>query len=156
MKKLHTYQAAVTWTGNLGTGTDHYRNYSRDYEVTIAHKKMLAGSADPAFRGDSNKYNPEELLLSSIASCHLLWYLHLCADHGVIVEAYTDSATGTMEELSNGSGHFTEVVLHPIVTVADETMVTAAKELHVKANTMCFIANSVKFPVRHQAEIKVK
>lgn len=156
MNKLHIYQTDITWTGNLGTGTDHYRNYSRDYEIKIAHKPIIAGSADPAFRGDSSRYNPEELLLSSIATCHLLWYLHLCADHGVIVEAYTDHATGTMEELSNGSGHFTEIVLHPIVTVSNETMVAAAKELHEKANKMCFIANSVKFPIRHHAEIIVK
>lgn len=156
MEKLHTYEAAITWTGNLGSGTNHYRNYSRDYIIEIENKKKLEGSSDPAFRGDSSRYNPEELLLSSIASCHLLWYLHLCADHGVIVERYIDRATGTMEELSNGSGHFTEVVLHPTVTVTNEKMVTTARELHAKANTMCFIANSVKFPIRHQPEIKVK
>ena len=156
MMKLHRYQAAIEWTGNLGTGTDNYRNYSRDYEVKVENKRIVEGSSDPSFRGDSSRYNPEELLLASIASCHLLWYLHLCADNGVIVESYTDRATGTMKELTNGSGHFTEVVLHPIVTVNNEAMLTAAMELHVKANAMCFIANSVKFPVRHQAEIKVK
>ena len=156
MNKLHTYQAEIVWTGNLGTGTDHYKHYSRDYEISIAYKKILAGSSDPAFRGDRSRHNPEDLLLSSISSCHLLWYLHLCADQGVIVDAYIDRATGTMEELSNGSGYFTEVVLHPIVTVTNETMVTAALELHAKANAMCFIANSVKFPVRHEPEIKVK
>lgn len=156
MKRQHRYQAAVTWTGNLGTGTDNYRNYSRDYIIEIENKKKIEGSSDPAFRGDSYRYNPEELFLSSIASCHLLWYLHLCADQGVIVESYTDRATGTMEELSNGSGFFTEVILHPIVIVSNEQMVTLAKVLHEKANTMCFIANSINFPVRHQPEIKVK
>lgn len=156
MNKQHHYQTTIQWTGNRGSGTDHYSRYEREYTIHIENKPILQGSSDPAFRGDASKYNPEDLLVSAIASCHMLWYLHLCADHGVIVESYTDRATGTMEVHSNGSGHFTEVLLHPIVTVTNEQMVTTARELHVQANAMCFIANSVKFPIRHQPEIKVK
>lgn len=156
MNKQHHYQTTVQWTGNRGSGTDHYTHYEREYTIHIENKPILQCSSDPAFRGDASKYNPEDLLVSAIASCHMLWYLHLCADHGVIVESYIDRATGMMEEYSNGSGQFTEVVLHPMVTVTDEKMVTTAKELHARANAMCFIANSVKFPVRHEPEIKVK
>ena len=48
---------------------------------------MIAGSADPAFRGDRTRYNPEDLLVASLAACHMLWYLHLAADAGVVVVA---------------------------------------------------------------------
>ncbi len=64
----------------------------------------ISGSSDPAFLGDPEKYNPEELLLSSISSCHMLWYLHLCTSHNVVVTTYFDHAEGVMEELENGSG----------------------------------------------------
>ena len=151
----HTYKATVRWTGNTGTGTDNYRSYERSHEITIDHKAIILCSSDQAFRGDKTKHNPEDLLLSSLSSCHMLWYLHLCADAGVVVLDYIDNATGTMVETSNGGGHFTEVTLHPTVTVAKESMIDKANELHQKANQFCFIAQSVNFPVKHNAKAKV-
>ncbi len=149
MQTQHQYTATIKWTGNKGTGTDHYRNYERNHEIFIDNKIAIAGSSDIAFRGDGTKHNPEDLLVSSLASCHMLWYLHVCAEAGVIVTNYIDHATGTMTETPNGGGRFTEVILNPIVTVAEADMVTEANELHKKANELCFIANSVNFPVRH-------
>ena len=150
MQKQHQYTATIKWTGNKGTGTDHYRNYERSHEIIIDNKPIISGSSDPAFRGDATKHNPEDLLVSSLASCHMLWYLHVCAEAGVKVTNYIDHATGTMTETTNGSGRFTEVILNPIVTVAAACMIAKANELHKKANELCFIANSVNFPVRHE------
>ena len=146
----HTYTATITWTGNLGQGTSHYKSYSRNHTVQIAHKQDIAGSSDPAFRGDPGRHNPEDLFISSLSACHMLWYLHLCAVNGVVVVEYTDKATGVMKENPQGIGSFSEVTLHPVVTVAEQAMVEKALHLHHQANAMCFIANSVKCPVYHK------
>ncbi len=155
MQTQHQYTATIQWTGIKGTGTDHYRNYERNHDIIIDNKLTIEGSSDPAFRGDATKHNPEDLLVSSLASCHMLWYLHVCAEAGVIVTKYVDHATGTMTETANGSGHFTEVILKPIVTVTEEHMIAKANELHKKANELCFIANSVNFTVKHEARAVV-
>ncbi len=155
MEKLHRYKAEIKWTGNKGSGTDHYTHYERDFNISIGNKPIINGSSDPAFRGDKNKYNPEDMLVSAISSCHMLWYLHLCSVAGVVVEEYTDHATGIMEERKDGSGCFTEIVLNPQVIVSLESMIPKATELHTLANQMCFIANSVNFPIKHHSEIIV-
>jgi organic hydroperoxide reductase OsmC/OhrA len=152
---LKRYQVNVLWTGNRGSGTSSYRGYERSHSVQVEGKPVVYGSSDPAYRGDASKYNPEELLLASLSSCHMLWYLHLCAEAGVKVTHYNDQAIGTMVENEDGSGYFEEVVLKPTVTVTEERMIAAAKELHKRAHKQCFIANSVNFPVRHQPEIRV-
>jgi organic hydroperoxide reductase OsmC/OhrA len=146
----HFYKATTTWIGNRGTGTSEYKAYDRNHDIAIEGKPVLTCSSDPSFRGNRSRHNPEELLVCSLSSCHMLWYLHLCAVNGVIVTAYTDEARGTMEENKDGSGHFTEVVLNPKVTVQDKTMIDKANALHHEANKMCFIARSVKFPVHHK------
>ncbi|SDX92361.1 Organic hydroperoxide reductase OsmC/OhrA [Micromonospora pattaloongensis] len=155
MPKEHSYEVRVTWTGAGGTGTTNYRAYGRDHEVTAGGPPVLLGSSDPAFRGDPQRWNPEQLLVASLAQCHLLWYLHLCATSGVVVTAYTDAPRGTMAETADGGGHFTEVVLRPEVTVAAAEMAEKAAALHEAAHRLCFIANSVNFPVRHEPAIRV-
>lgn len=154
MEKQHQYKTTVTWTGNKGEGTTDYRQYERSHKLSIEGKPDLLCSSDAPFRGDVTKHNPEDMLLASLSSCHMLWYLHLCADAGVVVTAYTDNATGTMIEVPGGGGHFTEVTLHPLVTVADVSMIEKANQLHDVAHKKCFIANSVKFPVAHQPQAK--
>ena len=156
MQTQHQYTATIKWTGNKGSGTDHYKNYERSHEIVIENKPTIEGSSDPAFRGDGTKHNPEDLFVSSLAACHMLWYLHVCAAAGVIVTNYTDHATGTMTETPNGGGRFTEVILNPMVTVAEVHMIDKANELHAKANELCFIANSVNFPVRHKPVTKIE
>src|SRR5690606_38618911 len=127
--KEHHYRATVTWTGNTGTGTSGYRDYSRDHEVTIETKAQpLLGSSDPTFRGDPARYNPEELLVTSLSQCHLLSYLHLCAVNGIVVTGYVDRPEGTMVTDRDG-GHFTEVVLHPEVTITPESDPALAEKL---------------------------
>jgi len=147
--KKHSYKATIKWTGNRGLGTMNYKSYDRSHTISIENKNEILGSSDPAFRGDSSKHNPEELLISSLSGCHMLWYLHLCSEAGVIVTNYVDTATGIMEESENGRGKFKEVTLNPVVTVSDKVMIQKANELHKTANRLCFIANSVNFPVLH-------
>jgi organic hydroperoxide reductase OsmC/OhrA len=154
--KTHKYHLAVTWTGNKGKGTIGYRDYERSYDINVDGKQILQGSADAVFLGDPTKYNPEELLLASISSCHMLWYLHLCAEAGVVVDAYTDQAKGTMIETENGGGKFEAITLYPTVTVLQQDVVEMASLLHKKANELCFIANSVNFKVLHEAVIIIK
>jgi organic hydroperoxide reductase OsmC/OhrA len=146
MNKEHHYTVQVNWTGNMGSGTSHYTAYSRNHTIQIEHKPDLPGSADKPFRGDISKHNPEDMLLSSLSTCHMLWYLHLCADAGIIVTAYTDTADATLVQTEMG-GHFSVANLHPVVTVATESMIATALQLHEKAHACCFIANSVNFPV---------
>jgi organic hydroperoxide reductase OsmC/OhrA len=145
----HHYLATTKWTGNKGEGTSGYKTYERAHAILIEGKANLLCSSDPSFRGDKTKHNPEELLLSSLSSCHMLWYLHLCSDSGVVVVDYIDEASGTMEENGDGSGQFIEVILKPKVTVREKSMIAKANDLHHKANQMCFIARSVNFPVKH-------
>lgn len=155
MNGKHQYQLTIQWTGNNGTGTSSYRAYERNHEIKAGEKIIIPASSDPSFRGDKTRYNPEELLVASLSSCHMLWYLHLCSEAGVIVTDYRDNATGTMVETSNGGGYFTEVILNPLVTVTENSMMEKANALHAKANELCFIANSVNFKVVHRPTCKL-
>ncbi|MFM8834688.1 MAG: OsmC family protein [Cytophagales bacterium] len=155
MQKNHHYATTMQWRGNLGKGTSDYKSYSRNFEITAEGKPVLVGSSDPSFRGDAARYNPEEMLVAALSSCHMLWYLHLCAVNGVVVLDYVDKAVGNMVEYTNGSGEFTEVMLKPMVKVADQSMVEKAIHLHHDAAKMCFIARSVNFPILHEPSVIV-
>lgn len=144
----HRYAVTVAWTGNRGTGTSGYKDYGRDHDIRADGKdSVIVGSADPAFRGDAECWNPEDLLVGSLAACHKLWFLHLCAEAGIVVTGYTDNAEGVMEETGGGSGRFRSVTLRPHATVAPGTDIDRARDLHAVAHEKCFIANSVNFPV---------
>jgi organic hydroperoxide reductase OsmC/OhrA len=145
----HHYSLTVRWTGNLGSGTSSYREYSRDHDVEIPGLPVLKGSADPTVRGDRSRYNPEQLLLTALAQCHMLSFLHVAVRHGVVVLSYEDNATGMMRLNRDGSGQFENVTLRPQVTVADPAHIALAEEMHREANALCFIARSVNFPVLH-------
>ncbi len=145
--KEHIYELAIRWTGNTGAGTAHARAYTRDHEIEAAGKQSIPGSSDPVFRGNRARWNPEELLVSSLSACHMLWYLHLCADAGVNVIAYEDHPRGVMQENPDGSGRFTRVVLRPHATISRSSDRDSALAIHEHAHRMCFIASSVRFPV---------
>jgi organic hydroperoxide reductase OsmC/OhrA len=115
--KQHTYEVQVDWTGN------------------------------PSFRGDPSRYNPEELLVASLSSCHMLSYLHLCAVNHITVVDYQDAASGVMQENADGSGEFKQVVLRPTVKLLPGDDRAKAQALHDKAHHLCFIARSVNFPL---------
>jgi organic hydroperoxide reductase OsmC/OhrA len=149
----HRYAVAVEWTGNTGSGTDSYGGYARDHRLTAAGKPAIEGSSDPDFRGDPERWNPEEMLVGALAACHQLWYLHLCASAGIRVLAYRDAATGVMAENADGSGQFARVTLRPHVTIGAEDDVEHARALHEEASRLCFIARSIRFPIKHEPVI---
>ncbi|WP_460452076.1 OsmC family protein [Alsobacter sp. SYSU BS001988] len=149
----HRYRTTTVWTGSLGVGTTDYRSYSREHVVRVVGKPDIAGSSDPAFRGDPARHNPEDLFVASLSACHMLWYLHLAAVSDVVVTAYEDDAEGVLSEGPDGAGRFTAVVLRPRVTIAPESDAGKARELHDQAHRFCFIANSVSCPVSCEPEI---
>jgi organic hydroperoxide reductase OsmC/OhrA len=148
LHKEHHFAVTTTWTGNRGTGTSSYRAYGREHDISCDGKlASIPGSSSPPFRGDSARYNPEELLIASLSACHMLWFLHLCADAGIVVQEYRDEADGTMEMNADGSGQFSQVVLRPAVRLADSSRAAETPPLHERAHHLCFIARSVNFPV---------
>ena len=154
MSKTHHYEALLRWTGAAQGPTTSYTSYSREYAVEIAGKSVMKGSADPGFRGDASLHNPEDLLLASLAACHMLTYLALATRSRLVVVAYEDAAVGTML-FEGASGKFTEVLLKPKVTVAAGSDLALAERLHHDANAGCFIARSVNVPIRHQPTTEV-
>jgi organic hydroperoxide reductase OsmC/OhrA len=155
-KNTHDYKAHLVWEGNLGTGTTTYQGYGRKYRMQIEGKPEIVGSADPMFRGDANAYNPEDLFVAALSSCHLLSYLALCARSKINVVAYEDNASGTLLLRPDGGGIFESVTLRPVVTVAPGSDEKRAMELHETAHDLCFVAASVKIPVLHEPQIKVE
>jgi organic hydroperoxide reductase OsmC/OhrA len=146
----HRYDLTVEWTGDRGTGTRSYAGYGRDHIIHAEGRPKIRGSADPGFRGEDSRWNPEQLFVASLSQCHMLWYLHLCAQAGVVVLEYVDRPIGTMVTGPDGAGEFTDVLLRPSVVVSSVDHIGPAEALHEKANALCFIARSVKFPVRHE------
>lgn len=155
MSRNHRYEISCKWTGAGQRGTVDYRAYQRSYETSSPGRPTLAGSSDPAFRGDAERWNPEVLLVASLSQCHLLTYLHRCAVSEVTVTSYTDDAEGTMVEGDDGGGHFERVVLRPVVSVEEAGMLKRARALHEEAAARCFIASSVNFPVHHEPRVIV-
>jgi organic hydroperoxide reductase OsmC/OhrA len=150
MNKRHTYSIRLDWTGNQGSGTSSYRAYSRSHELSAPGKPTIAGSSDPVFLGDPARWNPAQLLVASLAACHQLWYLHLCADAGIVVQDYSDSASGVEIEQPDGAGQFESVTLRPHVRLAPGSDRETARRLHDEAASKCFIARSVSFRVEHE------
>ncbi len=152
----HRYTPILTWTGNEGSGTSSYRAYSRDYLIVVEGRPDIAGSSDPAFRGDAGRHNPEDMLVASLSACHMLWYLHLAAEGGLVVVGYRDEPVGTMVEDKDRGGWFERVILRPEVTLAPGGDATKAVALHEAAHSKCFIANSVNFPVTCEPRVVIE
>lgn len=150
MSRSHHYEIGVEWVGNLGAGTSSYRSYSRDHVVTAGPAAPILASSDPAFRGDPGRWNPEQLFLSAIAQCHMLWFLHLASQAGVVVLSYVDASSGEMIEQSDGRGRFETIVLRPLVTISAESDRAVAQGLHSTVAEYCYIARSVSVPIQHQ------
>lgn len=149
--KRHEYVSRITWTGDRGDGTRSYRGYDRTWNMAAVQKAVVSCSNDPLLGGDPTRYNPEDLLLSSLSACHMLWYLHLAANAGVVVRGYVDDPLGVGETLANGAGRFVKAVLRPTITLDIGADADVADKLHAEVHTYCFIARSVAFPVSYQA-----
>jgi organic hydroperoxide reductase OsmC/OhrA len=155
LPRTHSYELTVTWTGERGSATRGYRDFGRAHEITASGLPPLLGSADPVLRGDRDRWSPAQLLVAALAQCHLLSYLYVCAGAGVVVAGYSDSPTGRLLRTPDGGGHFTDLVLRPRVAVTSPEMTRRALELHADAHRLCFIAQSVNFPIRHEPLIEV-
>ncbi|MEC9344023.1 MAG: OsmC family protein [Pseudomonadota bacterium] len=153
MSATHRYETCLVWTGNRGAGTSAYDAYDRDWDVRADGRDALRGSADPAFRGDASRHNPEDLLVASLSSCHMLWYLHLAAEAGIVVTRYEDRAVGEMVTHRGGAGEFVSVTLRPRITIAKGGDPEAARALNERAHELCFIARSVNFAVLCEPQI---
>ena len=154
MTTNHIFKATLNWELNEGENTQNPRNYTRDHKVKIADKEPLQLSAAKSFKGNTHLLNPEDLLLSALSSCHMMSYLYVCSQHQLEVLSYSDNSEGVLEVIGDG-GSFERVDLNPVVTIKNVKDIELAKELHAKANELCFIANSCNFPIYHKATIMV-
>ena len=143
----HRYATRIRWTGNRGQGTATYRGYDRNWNLAIPGKAVVHCSNDPLLGGDPARHNPEDLLLSALASCHMLWYLHFAAEAGVVVQTYEDAPEAIGEVGPGGAGRFVRATLRPVAGVRAGTDLAAARALHGRIHEVCFIARSVSFPV---------
>ncbi len=150
----HEFTATIRWTGNKGQGTRNYRGYDRTWDIATDAKAVVHCSNDPLLGGDPTKHNPEDLLLASLSSCHMLWYLHLASNAGIVVHGYVDSPVGVGETLSNGAGRFIHATLYPRAVVSKGTDLQLASRLHSEVHKYCFIARSVNFPVSYNASFE--
>ncbi|KDN55482.1 OsmC family protein [Flavobacterium seoulense] len=145
----HLFKAKLNW--NLV-----FKRYIKTHQISIDGKAILDVSAAKAFKGDPNLYNPEDLLLSSVTSCHMMSYLYVCSQNNITVISYEDNAEATLEVLENGSGRIVEIRLFPKVIIQEKEKTEEALSLHTKANELCFIANSCNFPILHFPECRVE
>lgn len=143
------YTSRVIWTGNLGTGTSGYRAYARSWDVAVPGKPVIHCSNDPLLGGDPTKMNPEDLLLSALSACHMLWFLHYAAENGLVVSSYEDRPLGLARHGKGGAGQFLSARLRPVITLQPGADTALADQLHQRIGEVCFIARSVNFPVHH-------
>ena len=151
----HLFKAAINWTSRQNLTNSTKRFYNKSHQIKIEGKPVLDVSAAKAFKGDPTLHNPEDLLLSSLVSCHMMSYLYVCSQNGIEVLEYTDNAEATLEVNPDGSGRFVEVRLYPKVKISNPGQIELALDLHFKANQLCFIANSCNFPVLHEASCEI-
>lgn len=154
MTRTHDFPAAVEWTGNRGSGTSGYRAYDRTWRIATPGKPPVECSNDPALGGDPARHNPEDLLIASLSACHMLWFLHLASDAGIVVTAYRDDPVGVGESEASGDGRFVRAVLRPEITLADPADAARADAIHAEIHRVCFIARSVAFPVAVEARYR--
>jgi organic hydroperoxide reductase OsmC/OhrA len=151
MSKQHSYSTTIVWTGDRGRGNAEYRSYDRTWEVRTPDKPVIACSNDPLLGGDPSLPNPEDMLLSALSACHMLWYLHLACNAGVLVTAYEDEPVGVGETSSNGAGRFLRATLRPTIRLARGSDLARADAIHHQVHQYCFISRSVNFPVAYEA-----
>ena len=169
---VHYFEARLSWTGASAAGspsvaseagrTDgtHFTRVvipggGREFRGDVAGKPSLFLSAAPEYRGDASRHNPEDLLVLSLATCHALAYLSLCAKCRLEVKSYEDHPLGELKK-HDGAIRFTKVTLRPRVVFAPGADLARAEALHADARRFCFIANSVAFPVEHVPELSVE
>lgn len=155
MTRENCFTSHIVWTGNTGQGAATYRGYKRSWTIEVPGKPVIECSNDPELGGDPNLMNPEDLLLSALSACHMLWYLHLASQTGIVVVGYSDTPLGIGETAANGAGRFTGVTLRPEITVKAGADLAKADAIHGEIHNYCYIARSVAFPVAVTARFKI-
>lgn len=153
--KARDFEAKVVWTGNLGQGNKTYKGYERTWEVRTQGKPVIVCSNDPLLGGDPGLHNPEDMLIAALSACHMLWYLHLAHQAGVVVLGYEDAPLGRGESTPTGAGRFVGATLRPRITVPEGTDLARADAVHHEISEVCFIARSVSFPVSYEARYEI-
>ena len=155
MHQAHDFDAKSVWTGNLGTGNATYKGYARSWEVRTPGKPVIACSNDPLLGGDPSLHNPEDMLIAALSACHMLWYLHLAHNAGIVVLGYEDDPVGHGESAASGAGRFLGATLRPVITLAEGSDIERADAVHHEIAKVCFIARSVNFPLRYSARYEI-
>ncbi|WP_300548113.1 OsmC family protein [Roseovarius sp.] len=156
MAREHDYTARVVWTGNRGEGTAHYKGYDRTWNVETPGKPVIRCSNDPLLGGDPTLHNPEDMLIAALSACHMLWFLHLASNAGIVVHAYQDDPLGVGETDATGASRFLRATLRPSITVPAGTDLKTADALHGEVHKTCFIARSINFPVSYDARYRIR
>lgn len=154
MQSKHTYKIGLVWQG--GVAIEKRYRYHKTYELSFDNKPSLVGSADATFHGDANLYNPEEMLLAALSSCHMMSFFYLCSKEQIILKSYEDNPVGQLQVNANGSGQFSEVLLQPTIIIGAVDQKEMIKDLFSKAHDYCFIARSCNFSIKHQPKIVVR
>ena len=154
MSKQHPYTSHVIWTGNTGQGTRSFNSYSRTWDIAVPNKPLIHCSNDPLLGGDPTLMNPEDLLVSSLSACHMLWYLHFASDANIVVHEYQDSPVALGTTAPSGAGHFVKATLKPSIVIEQGNDIDSAYALHDRIHEVCFIARSVNFPVTYEPTIR--
>ena len=147
------YTATVSWELD---GTPFTENrYSRAHRWTFDGGVEVPASSSPHVvpvpHSRIDAVDPEEAFVASLSSCHMLWFLHIAASRGVVVERYRDRAVGSMGRDEAGRLSMTVVTLRPEVIYSDPApTVDEERAMHHEAHDRCFIANSVRSEVRSE------
>ena len=140
----HVYRTSLSWDGSTADG---YAAYDRGHTVEAAPARtVLSLSSDPAFRGDAELLNPEQLLVAAASSCQLLSFLAIAARSGVDVRSYRDETEAVMPE-DDEPMRITRIVLRPAVVVAAGIPEERVLRIVEKAHEECYVANSLSAQV---------
>jgi len=147
--KTHRFELTVQWDADTVEPASARDKLRRRHTISHPGKPDIVGSAAPAFFGEAERWNPEELLLAALSQCHMLTFFYLAGQEGLAITDYRDTPEAVLETNPDGSGNIVEVTLKPQLSVADG-FTGSIEALHLRASELCFIARSVNFPVRHE------
>ena len=149
----HYFKASLQWNLKSEADFKSKKIYTKNHTISFEGKESISVSAAKVFKGDPTLVNPEDLLLSSVTSCHMMSYLYVCQQNNIEILSYQDHSEAILEVNSDGSGKITKIILNPTIKIKDESKIDLAISLHKKANQLCFIANSCNFPILHHPSV---
>lgn len=149
---MSTYTARITWNSD-SPDTFTKNRYTRGHTWSFDGGTEVPASSSPnAVRVPFSveaAVDPEEALVASASSCHMLTFLWLAATAGFRIDSYVDNAVGVMEKGADGKEWISTITLDPQIEWASEKVPTSEEiaDLHHSAHEQCYIANSIKSEV---------